>query len=259
VIDAKPTSKSSAPATLQSTSQQVITESRRIPVSGMRSVIANRLVESKNTIPHFYVEMDIDCAPLIKLRENINNALASLDADKGGIKISVNDLILKASAEALRRVPQVNVSWMGDHIIQHGSIHIAFGVAIDDGLVTPVIRDAHTKSLRTISNEAKDYITKARNKKLKPDEMSGSTFTVSNLGMYGVKNFFGIINPPNAGILSVSSPTKIPVVDANGNIVAGQRMSLGFSGDHRVVDGAIGASFLKALKDILETPEVMLV
>ena len=225
----------------------------------MRSAIARRLVESKTTVPHFYLEIEVDSAPLSLMRKRINDKLVNLDPTHGGIKITVNDMILKASTEALRRVPAVNTSWMNDHILQHDSVHLAFGVAIDDGLLTPVIRDAQAKTLRQIAVEAKSLIQKARNKKLKPDEMSGSTFTVTNLGMFGIKSFFGIINPPNAGILSVSAAIKQPVVNDAGEIVVGERMSVGFSGDHRVVDGSTGAQYLHALKEILETPEIMLV
>lgn len=236
-----------------------IAEAGQIKLSNMRKTIARRLVESKTQLPHFYLETEIDAGALLTLRKELNSNLAELPPEKGGIKLTVNDFILKASAEALRRVPGVNQSWMGDHIVQHGSVHMAFGVAVPEGLLTPVIRDAHAKSLRQISAEAKALIKKARDKKLSPDEMSGSTFTVTNLGMYGVTGFYGIINPPNAAILSVGATIKKPVVDAQDNLVVGHRMAVGLSGDHRVVDGAGGAEFLMALKDILETPALMLV
>lgn len=234
-------------------------EDKLIPVSNMRKTIARRLLESKTQLPHFYVETEVDAAALIKLRKELNDSLAELPAEQGGVKFTVNDFILKASAEALRRVPGVNTSWGDDGIKQHGSVHLAFGVAIEDGLVTPVIRDAQAKTLRQISLEAKELIKKARNKKLSPAEMSGSTFTVTNLGMYGVTGFFGIINMPNSAILSVGATIKKPVVDKNDNIVIGHRMAIGFSGDHRVIDGATGAEFLMALKAVLETPSLMLV
>jgi len=233
-------------------------EDRRAPVSTMRGVIAKRLLESKTTVPHFYLEMEVDAAPLAALRTSINAALADLPPARGGVKVSVNDLILKASAEALRRVPAVNTSWQGDHIAWHGAVHLAFGVALEDGLVTPVIRNAETKSLRQIAREAKDLAARARSKKLKPDEMSGSTFTVTNLGMFGISSFYGIINTPNAAILSVGATIAKPVVNAAGEIVAGQRMTLGLSGDHRVVDGAVGAQFLQALRDLIESPAAIL-
>tara|TARA_R100000027_G_scaffold67723_1_gene68190 strand:- start:4310 stop:5602 length:1293 start_codon:yes stop_codon:yes gene_type:complete len=230
-----------------------------IKLSGMRSAIARRLLESKTTIPHFYLEIEVDMAPLLTLRKSVNEGLASLAPESGGAKFSVNDLILKASAEALRRVPAVNASWADTKIIRHGAVHMSFAVAVEEGLLTPVIRDAHAKSLRQISAEAKELAVKAKNKKLKPDEMSGSTFTVTNLGMFGINSFFGIINPPNAAILSVGATVSKPVVDKNGQIVVGQRMNIGISADHRVVDGAIAAEYLAALREIVEAPALMLV
>jgi pyruvate dehydrogenase E2 component (dihydrolipoamide acetyltransferase) len=231
-----------------------------VPVSNMRQTIARRLLESKVTVPHFYLETEVDAAPLLALRETLNKRLAEAagkDA-KDALKLSVNDFILKASAEALRRVPAVNASWAGTSIRTHGAVHLAFGVALEDGLVTPVVRDAQAKSLRDVALEAKALIAKARAKKLTPAEMSGSTFTVTNLGMYGVTGFFGIINVPNAAILSVGATVAKPVVDAQGRIVVGQRMVIGLSGDHRVVDGAAGAQFLQALKQMLEEPALMM-
>ena len=234
-------------------------EEKIIPVSKIRSIIAQRLLESKTQIPHFYLEMEIDAAPLLDLRAVLNNDLANLPPEAGGIKLSVNDFILKATAEALRRVPAVNASWTGETIVQYGSVHLAFAVAIEEGLVTPVIRDAQAKGLRQMSVEAKELAHKARNRKLTPDEMAGGTFTVSNLGMFGVTSFFGIINPPNAAILSVGATTRKPVVDKDDNIAVGQRMTLSLSCDHRTVDGTVGAQFLATLKGILETPALMLV
>lgn len=238
---------------------QSFTEERNISVTNLRATIARRLVESKTQLPHFYLEMEVDAAPLLKLRTNLNHSLTQLPPEKGGIKFTVNDFILKASVEAIRRVPAINQSWMGAVIRQHGSIHLAFGVAIDQGLLTPVIRDAHNKSLREISAEAKTLAEKARNRKLTPEEMTGSTFTVTNLGMFGINHFYGIINPPNAAILSVGATIKKPVVNEKDEIVIAQRMSLGLSGDHRVIDGVAGAEFLSALKEVIETPGLMLV
>jgi len=229
------------------------------PVSNMRAAIARALVGSKTQAPHFYLQMEVDGAPLALMREQLNAKLAELPTEQGGIKFTVNDLILKAAAEAVRRVPEINRSWQGDKILQYGSVHLAFGVAIDDGLVTPVIRDAQSRSLRQIALAAKELIGKARNKKLKPDEMSGSTLTVTNLGMFGISDFYGIINPPNAAILSVGATVKTPVVADDGSITVGYRMKVGLSGDHRVIDGAVGARYLAALREILETPAVMLV
>ncbi len=230
-----------------------------LPISNIRKIIAQRLVESKTTIPHFYLEMEIDAVPLLDLRASLNQALGELPPEQGGIKLTVNDFILKASATALMKVPVVNRSWVNDTIRQHGTVNLAFGVAIEDGLVTPVIRDAQQKTLRQIAEEAKDLIGKARAKKLGPAEMSGSTFTVTNLGMYGISSFYGIINPPNAAILSVGTTIKKPVVDDQDRIIVGQRMTLGISCDHRVVDGAAGAELLLALKRLLENPVLLLV
>jgi pyruvate dehydrogenase E2 component (dihydrolipoamide acetyltransferase) len=233
---------------------------KEIPVSNMRAAIARALVGSKTQAPHFYLQMEVDGAPLAKLRESLNAQLAALPAEQGGgVKFTVNDLTLKAAAEAVRRVPAINRAWKEKTIVQYGSVHLAFGVAIDDGLVTPVIRHAESKSLRQIAAEAKDLIGKARNKKLKPDEMSGSTLTVTNLGMFGISDFYGIINPPNAAILSIGATVKTPVVDDNDNITIGYRMKIGLSGDHRVIDGAVGAQYLAALKQIIEHPAMMLI
>lgn len=236
-----------------------IAKDEKMPLSNMRRAIATALVQSKTQIPHFYLSIEVDATPLIELRAALNKNLGELSAEKGGLKLTINDFLLKATAEALRRVPQVNASWQGDFIQQYGKINLAFGVAVEDGLVTPVIRDAHTKTLRQISSEVKELAEKARKKKLTPNEMQGHTFTVTNLGMFGIDSFFGIINPPNAGILSIGATTKKPVVDAHGNIVVGNRLNLGFSGDHRVVDGVTGAIFLNALKEIIETPALMFV
>lgn len=233
-------------------SRGLIAKDEAIPVSNMRRAIATYLLQSKTQIPHFYLDIEVDVGPLMDLRAVLNKN------GKSG-KITVNDFILKASVEALRRVPKVNASWQGDVIKQHGSVHLAFGVAIEDGLVTPVIRDAHAKSLYQMSAEAKVLAEKARNKKLSPNEMSGHTFTVTNLGMFGINSFFGIINPPNAAILSIGATVKKPVVDSQGSITVGHRMNIGFSGDHRVVDGVTGAEFLAALKEIIEVPALMFV
>lgn len=245
----------SVPVTVSGTP---ISEEGKIPLNNMRTIIAQRLLESKTQVPHFYLETEVDVAPLMQLRVDLNNHLSDLPPEQGGIKLTITDFILKATAEALRRVPQVNSSWGEDHIHQHGNVHMGVAVAVDDGLVVPVINDAHAKGVRQISAELKELAGKAKNKKLKPDEMSGSTFTVSSLGMFPITGFFGIINQPNAGILSVGTAVKQPVVDANDNIVVGHRMTIGGSFDHRVVDGAVGAMFLKALKEILETPALIL-
>ncbi len=253
-------SGTAAPAAAAAKAPAEVLEEKEYPVSNMRAAIGRTLVASKTQAPHFYLQMEVDGAPLAALREQLNAQLAALPVEHGGgVKFSVNDLTLKAAAEAVRRVPAINRSWKEKSIIQHGTVHLAFGVAIDDGLLTPVIRSAETKSLRQISAEAKDLIKKARGKKLKPDEMSGSTLTVTNLGMFGISDFYGIINPPNAAILSIGATVKTPIVDENDQIVIGQRMKIGLSGDHRVIDGAVGAQYLAALKQIIETPSIMLV
>ena len=252
------------PAAAQATSPEpdepaATLEALEIPVSNMRKSIGKALVASKTQAPHFYLQIEVNGAPLAVLRKELNSKLAELPPEHGGTKFSVNDLTLKAAAEAVRRVPAINRSWEGDIIKQHPNVHLAFGVAIDDGLVTPVIRAAETKGLREIGAEAKDLIKKARNKKLTPNEMSGSTLTVTNLGMFGISDFYGIINPNNAAILSIGATIKKPVVNENDEIVVGQVMKIGLSGDHRTIDGAVGAQYLKALKEILESPSVMLV
>ena len=224
-------------------------------VSQMRAAIARRLVESKTTAPHFYVEREVDAAPLAKLRASANVAL-EMAGEK--LKLSVNDFVLKAAVEALRRVPAVNSSWEGASIRQHGAVHLAFAVALPDGLITPVIRNAHAKDFRTIAREAKELGAKAKAGKLQPEEYTGGTFTVSNLGMIGVERFSAILNPPQAAILAVGATVKKPVLASNGAIVPGERMSLTVSADHRVVDGLMAGEFLKALVEVLESPGVLL-
>jgi pyruvate dehydrogenase E2 component (dihydrolipoamide acetyltransferase) len=258
VLNAKPVAASPA-ASAPATTPAATLEALEIPVSNMRKSIGKALVASKTQAPHFYLQIEVNGAPLAKLRAELNGKLADLPPEQGGVKFSVNDLTLKAAAEAVRRVPAINRSWEGDTIKQHANVHLAFGVAIDDGLVTPVIRAAETKGLREIGAEAKVLIKKARGKKLTPNEMSGSTLTVTNLGMFGISDFYGIINPNNAAILSIGATIKKPVVNEHDEIVVGQVMKIGLSGDHRTIDGAVGAQYLQALKEILETPALMLV
>jgi pyruvate dehydrogenase E2 component (dihydrolipoamide acetyltransferase) len=252
------------PAVVQAVSPEPVEpaatlEAMEIPVSNMRKSIGKALVASKTQAPHFYLQIEVNGAPLAALRKELNSKLANLPPEHGGTKFSVNDLTLKAAAEAVRRVPAINRSWEGETIQQHPNVHLAFGVAIEDGLVTPVIRSAETKGLREIGAEAKALIKKARGKKLTPNEMSGSTLTVTNLGMFGISDFYGIINPNNAAILSIGATIKKPVVNENDEIVIGQAMKIGLSGDHRTIDGAVGAQYLQALKEILESPSIMLV
>ncbi len=239
-----------------------------VPVSNMRATIARRLVESKTQIPHFYAEVEIDAEPLLALRAQLNSGL-----EKDGVKLSVNDFILKASAEALRMVPAVNCSWEAEPstestssppadagpagIRHHAAAHVSFAVAIDDGLITPVIRDTHLKTLFQISAEARELAALAKTRKLMPEQYTGGTFCISNLGMMGIERFTAIINPPNAAILAVGTTVRKPVVK-NDQIAVGQRMSLFLSCDHRVVDGATGARYLAALKELLEKPALLL-
>ena len=225
-----------------------------IPLSGMRRVIADRLLTSKTTIPHFYLTVEVDAGPLMKTRAQLNAASEAA----GGPKLTVNDFVLKAVIAAAVRVPAVNASFAGDSIIQYGSVNLSVAVAVDDGLVTPVVRDAQKKSLGQISTEVKDLATRARGKKLKPEEYQGGTITVSNLGSYGIDSFAAIVNPPQAIIVSVGAIVKKPVVGPGDQIVAGQRMSVGLSADHRVVDGAVGAQYLSELRRLLEQPALML-
>lgn len=227
---------------------------QRIPLSGMRRVIAERLLASKTQLPHFYLHIEVDAAPLMKTRAELN----AVTEATGGPKLTVNDFILRAVVAAATRVPAVNASFAGDAIIQYSGVHLSVAVAVEDGLVTPVIRDAQQKSLRQISEAVKDFAVRARSKKLKPEEFQGGTITVSNLGAYGIESFSAIINPPQAAILSVGAIVKKPVVNAADQIVVGQRMSIGLSADHRVIDGAVGATYLSELRKLLENPALML-
>ncbi|HEX8309757.1 MAG TPA: pyruvate dehydrogenase complex dihydrolipoamide acetyltransferase [Chthoniobacteraceae bacterium] len=227
---------------------------QRIPLSGMRRVIAERLLASKTQLPHFYLFIEVDAGPLMKLRSQANAASEAA----GGAKLTVNDFVLKAVISAATKVPAVNASFAGDAIIQYGSVNLSVAVAVDEGLVTPVIRDAQKKSLREISEAVKDLAGRARGKKLKPEEYQGGTITVSNLGSYGIESFSAIINPPQAMIVSVGAIVKKPVVGPNDTIIAGQRMSIGLSADHRVVDGAVGAQYLAELRKLIESPALML-
>ncbi len=230
-----------------------VQEERLVPVSTMRGIIAKRMLESTTQIPYVYLDIEIDAEPLLALRAQLNTGL-----EKEGVKLSVNDFVLKGSAEALRRVPAVNSSWEGTHIRHHGAAHVAFAVAMEDGLITPVVRDAHLKSVFQISSEAKALGKKAKEKKLTPAEFTGGTFCVSNLGMMGIPKFTAIINPPNAAILAVGTTVAKPVIK-NGQIVPGQTMTVTLSCDHRVFDGAVGAQFLGALKTVLESPALLLI
>lgn len=229
---------------------------RKIPLTGMRTIIAERLLASKTQIPHFYLHIEVDAAPLMALRQQVN---AAAEANPEANKYTVNDFVLKAVVAAAVDVPGINASFAGDHIIQFAGVHLAIAVAVDDGLVTPVVRDAQTKSLLEMSLAVKDLANRARSRKLKLEEMQGGTVTVSNLGAYGIESFDAIINPPQAAILSIGAIVRKPVVDSRGELAVGTRVDVGLSCDHRVVDGAVGATYLQAVKKYLEQPALMLV
>ena len=226
----------------------------KTPLSGMRRTIAERLLASKTQIPHFYLTIEIDAAPLAKLRKDLNAAAEAA----GTAKVTVNDFILLAAARAAKQHPKVNAAFAGDSIIEYASVNLSVAIAVEDGLITPVIRDAHNLSLREISGAVKDLAVRARSKKIKPEEYQGGTLTISNLGAFGIDSFYAIVNPPQAAILAVGAIVKKPVVNAQDQIVAGQRMTIALSGDHRVVDGAAGAEFLATIRKSLESPTTLL-
>ena len=241
--------KPSAPAAVKAG------ESARIQLSGMRKIIAQRLVESLGPVPHFYLNIDIDAGPLMEAREELKSAGEESDTSK----ITVNDFVLKAAVMAAVKVPRVNASFDGDAIVQYADIDLGIAVAIEDGLLTPVIRAAQSKSLREISELAKDLARRARNKRMKPEEFQGGTFTVSNLGGMGIDSFSAVINPPQGFILAIGKIIKLPMIDDCDQIVVGHRMSITMSCDHRVIDGALGAEYLKELRHLLENPALLLV
>jgi pyruvate dehydrogenase E2 component (dihydrolipoyllysine-residue acetyltransferase) len=230
-------------------------ESARIQLSGMRKIIAQRLVESLGPVPHFYLTIDINAGPLMEAREELKSAGEGADA----AKITVNDFVLKAAVMAAVKVPRVNASFDNEAIVQYADVDLGVAVAIEDGLLTPVIRGAQDKSLREISALAKDLAHRARNKRMKPEEFQGGTFTVSNLGGMGIDSFSAVINPPQGFILAVGKVTKIPVVDDCDQMMVGHRMSITMSCDHRVIDGALGAEYLKELRHLLENPALLMV
>ena len=223
----------------------------RIELSNVRKVIATRLLEAKQTIPHFYLETDAEAGALLDLRRRIN---ADLEREQ---RVTVNDLVVKATAMALRRVPEVNSAWGGDHIVRHRAVHVAVAVAVDDGLFTPVVRNTDRKGIREIAGEIRSLVQKTRAGKLMPEEYQGGTFSVSNLGMYGIGAFAAVINPPQGGILAVGAAAERPVV-RDGVVTAAPVMTLTLSGDHRVIDGAVGARWLAELRQLIEHPALML-
>ena len=227
----------------------------RIQLSGMRKGIAERLVQSKAPVPHFYLNIDIDAGPLMEARAELKSGGEDSDTSK----ITVNDFVLKAAVMAAVKVPKVNASFDNDAIVQYADVDLGIAVAIEDGLLTPVIRAAQDKSLREISELAKDLANRARNKRMKPEEFQGGSFTVSNLGGMGIDSFSAIINPPQGFILAVGKINKMPVIDNCDQVIIGHRMSIWMSCDHRVIDGALGAVYLKELRHLLENPALLLV
>ena len=224
-----------------------------VKLSQMRKTIARRLVESKQNVPHFYLTIDVDAGPLVDARARIN-----ADLEKQKEKISLNDLLIKACAVALRRVPAVNSSFTPEALVHHQVVDISVAVAVPDGLLTPVVRDADQLGVLAISKAVRDLAARAKDKKLKPEEMTGGTFSISNLGMFGIEQFAAVINPPEGAILAVGVVREEPVVK-DGAVVPGQRLRMTLSCDHRVVDGAVGAEFLAVLKRLVESPVTLLV
>lgn len=270
VLDAKPSAApvaaaaapaASAPATAMAsgpTTDQVRKmyegrEFEEVPLDGMRKIIAARLTEAKQSVPHFYLRRDIQLDALLTFRGKLNKTL-----EPRGVKLSVNDFIIKACALALQQVPDANAVWAGDRILSLTPSDVAVAVAIEGGLFTPVLKDAEMKSLSALSIEMKDLAARARDRKLAPHEYQGGSFAISNLGMFGIDNFDAIINPPHAAILAVGAGAKKPVVGADGELKVATVMSTTLSVDHRVIDGALGANLLNAIKENLENPMAML-
>lgn len=243
---------SSANTSLPASSTQTVAGKESyvdVPLSQMRKTIARRLSESKFTAPHFYLTVDINMGRLVEARKKLNDFL--------GEKVSYNDIIIRAAAAALRYNPKVNASWMGDKIRYYDHIHIGVAIAVEEGLVVPVIKFADSKGIAAIAQEVKLFAEKAKNKKLLPPDFEGNTFTISNLGMFGIEEFTAIINPPDACIMAVGAIREVPIV-VDGNIQVGHMMKVTLSCDHRVVDGAKGAKFLQTFKQILEEPVIIL-
>jgi pyruvate dehydrogenase E2 component (dihydrolipoamide acetyltransferase) len=229
-------------------------EDQTIPVTLMRKTIAKRLLAGKNDAPHFYLTLSVNMGQMLQWRQMLNDA-----AGESGVKVSVNDLIIFAAARALRRHPEVNASWQGENIIQYGAVHMCVAVALPTGLVTPVIRNADQLNIRDIAAASRNLAQRAKAGQLANEDYAGGTFTISNLGMFGIEEFTAIINPPQAAILAVGATIATPAVDAKGNVVVEQRMKVTMSCDHRVIDGAMGAAFLKTLTAYLEQPLMMMV
>ena len=257
--EAAPAPQAAAPALATGPSADAVTrmyegrEYEEVKLDGMRKTIAARLTEAKQSIPHFYLRRDIKLDALLKFRAELNAQLESR-----GVKLSVNDFIIKACALALQQVPDANAVWAGDRILKLKPSDVAVAVAIEGGLFTPVLKDAEMKSLSSLSGEMKDLAARARDRKLAPHEYQGGSFAISNLGMFGIENFDAVINPPHGSILAVGAGIKQPVVKADGEIGVATVMSMTLSVDHRVIDGALGAEFLGAIIENLENPMAML-
>jgi pyruvate dehydrogenase E2 component (dihydrolipoamide acetyltransferase) len=241
------------PSTAQVTAMYEGRQFEEIKLDGMRKIIAARLTEAKQTVPHFYLRRDIQLDALLKFRSQLNKTL-----EARGVKLSVNDFIIKACALALQEVPEANAVWAGDRVLQMTASDVAVAVAIEGGLFTPVLQDAEMKSLSALSVQMKDFASRARDRKLAPQEYQGGSFAISNLGMFGIDNFDAIINPPHSGILAVGAGAKKPIVGADGELAVATVMSVTLSVDHRVIDGAMAANLLNAIKANLENPMGML-
>ncbi|HHH11053.1 MAG TPA: pyruvate dehydrogenase complex dihydrolipoamide acetyltransferase [Sorangium sp.] len=258
-LDGAPTTTAPATATTAIPSGRpslpaVAAAPRIVPLSMMRKTIARRLTEAKQTVPHFYLTIDVNAGPLVALRSQLNTDLKTAPEP---VKVSYNDLIIKATAIAITRAPEVNAQFTADALVYHQRVDISVAVAVDDGLVTPVLRDANRKSVMDISLEVRDLAARARSRKLAPAEMMNGTFSISNLGMYGIDRFAAVINPPEGAILAVGGIVAAPLVEGD-KVVAGKRLTLTLSCDHRVVDGAVGAAFLAQLRQVLEQPTQIL-
>jgi pyruvate dehydrogenase E2 component (dihydrolipoamide acetyltransferase) len=259
-----PTAPAAAPVPVQAPSDEKIRalfapgSYEVVPHDNMRKIIAQRLIQSKLTIPHFYLTIDCNIGKLLAAREEINAAAPKDKDGKPAWKLSVNDFVIKALAVALMHVPEANVTWTEGGMLKHKHADVGVAVAIQGGLITPIVRQAEIKPLSLISNEMKDFAARARARKLKPEEYQGGTTAVSNLGMYGIKEFYAVINPPHATILSVGAGEERAVARA-GKIEVAQMMSVGLATDHRAVDGALGAQLLGAFKALIENPVMMVV
>jgi pyruvate dehydrogenase E2 component (dihydrolipoamide acetyltransferase) len=252
----RPAALAAAPAQTALARATTLAEPETRPLSMMRKTIARRLTESKQTVPHFYLTIDVDADALVRLRETINaelGASAPHAEDAKPLKVSVNDLLVKACAAALVRVPECNATFTPDAILVHRRVDISVAVAVPEGLLTPVVRDADKKSVVAIAREVRELAARARAKKLKPEEMTDGTFSISNLGMFGIDSFSAVINPPEGAILAVGQVREEPVV-REGQIAVGKRLAMTLSCDHRVIDGAIGAAFLAELRGLIEHP-----